>query len=755
MPNRPKQEALVEGRRDASAHGPAHHEGRREAGTPGPGLAASRSGDDTSLVGDDQVLDDARTAGSEVRYLNAQSSLLRFNERVLEEAIDATHPILEQVKFLAISHSNLDEFYEIHVSGLQNQREGTQIGTAGLLPDGSTPTEALELLIQELDGLLAKQEACWDELRLGLAAQGIHVLDLASLGDEQRQFVAAYFRREVFPVLTPLAVDPGHPFPHISHRSLSLMVALDHPKFGARFARVKVPNNLPRLVQVPVDDDDDAIHAPGEHRPIAFVWLEDVISSNLDALFPDVPVRACYPFRVTRDVDQDIRERDSDKLMDTVRDSLRERAWGAVVRLEIDPSMPGDLRSRLLQELDAETAIADVRPLPLGRSALFELVQVDRPDLKHAPFTPRVPAVLAPGESVFDAIRGRDILLHHPYDSFGPIVQLIEAAADDPDVLAIKQTLYRVGRRSPIIAALVRARRNGKQVAVLVELKARGDEESNIEWAETLEREGVHVAHGIVGLKTHCKATLVVRREGDGIRRYVHLATGNYNAATARLYTDFGYLTARPEFGEDMTNLFNSLTGYSRKERYNRILVSPGGWRRRLVELIDREMSHHARGEPGLIRIKVNGLTDTRLADLLYRASSAGVKVDLLVRGMCCLRPGVPGLSDNIRVVSLVGRFLEHSRVFHFRNGGDDEIYLGSADLMPRNLDRRIEAVFPVPDDGWRRDVMDCLDLWMRDTARLRELRPDGTYRRVRTGSPPGMPVEAQEVLIAKARAGG
>ncbi len=728
--------------------------------------SGSQSGAST---GDDTALRDAaittaedlrRSAvASDARYLNAQTSLLRFNERVLEEARDTTHPLLEQVKFLAISHANLDEFFEIHVSGLQNQREGTQVGTAGLLPDGTTPTEALERVTHECGPLLSAQEACWDTLRVRLAAAGIHVLDYGSLGPTQRAALEAYFKQEVFPVLTPLAVDPGHPFPHISHRSLSLMVALEDPHLGPRFARVKVPNNLPRLVPVPVDSAHATSTSPGAHRPIAFVWLEDIIAAHTSALFPGVPVRASYPFRVTRDVDQDIREHDANKLMDSIRDSLRERAWGAVVRVEIDPAMPTALRDRLLLELDAETAIADIRPLPLGRSSLMELAQVDRPDLKSAPFTPRIPAVLAPGENVFDAIKARDILLHHPYDAFAPVVQLIEAAADDPDVLAIKQTLYRVGRRSPIIAALVRARRNGKQVAVLVELKARGDEENNIEWAETLEREGVHVAHGIVGLKTHCKALLIVRREADGIRRYVHLATGNYNAGTARLYTDYGYLTARPDFGEDMTNLFNSLTGYSRQVNYNRILVSPGGWRRRLVELIDRETSNQARGEPGRIRIKVNGLTDTRLTDLLYRASNAGVRVELMVRGMCCLRPGVPGMSENIRVVSLVGRFLEHSRVYHFRNGGDDEVYLGSADVMPRNLDRRIEAVFPVPDDGWRNDVLDMLDLGFRDTARLRELGPDGAYRRVRnqhlSDASAGMAIDAQEVLLAKARAGG
>jgi polyphosphate kinase len=724
------------------------------------GVRASASAADGRPVfrGDADGEPDAETrsrVSNNAKYLNAQTSLLRFNERVLEEARDTSHPLLEQVKFLAISHANLDEFFEIHVSGLQNQREGTQVGTAGLLPDGTTPSEALERVMQECGPLLRAQETCWDTLRESLASAGIRVVEYGALEPVQRAAVDAYFERDVFPVLTPLAVDPAHPFPHISHRSLSLMVALEDPQVGARFARVKVPNNLPRLVSVPVDAPQGPSAPPGKHRPVTFVWLEDIIAAHASALFPGVPVRASYPFRVTRDVDQDIREHDANTLMDSIRSSLRERAWGAVVRVEIDPAMPEVLRDRLLQELDAESAIADIRQLPLGRSSLMELAQVDRPDLKSAPFTPRVPAVLAPGENVFDAIKARDILLHHPYDAFAPVVQLIEAAADDPDVLAIKQTLYRVGRRSPIIAALVRARRKGKQVAVLVELKARGDEENNIEWAETLEREGVHVAHGIVGLKTHCKALLIVRREADGIRRYVHLATGNYNAGTARLYTDYGYLTARADFGEDMTNLFNSLTGYSRQDRYNRILVSPGGWRRHLVELIDREMSHHARGEPGLIRIKVNGLTDTRLTDLLYRASNAGVRVELMVRGMCCLRPAVPGMSENIRVVSLVGRFLEHSRVYHFRNGGEDEVYLGSADIMPRNLDRRIEAVFPIPDNAWRQDVLDMLDLSFADTARLRVLGPDGTYRRVRDLAPGALEIDAQEVLLAKARAGG
>jgi polyphosphate kinase len=542
-------------------------------------------------------------------------------------------------------------------------------------------------------------------------------------------------------------------FPHISHRSINFAVALNDPEAGLRYARVKVPGNLSRFVPVPPPTDAPPVETgDGVHTPIYLVWLESVIAAYIDQLFPDVPVVGRYLFRVTRDADPEIREREGENLLNAVQESLRERFFGFVVRYECTGDMPPPLRTLLIREMRAERAYQEVSTAPLGRVDLKALLELDRPDLKYPPFVPRVPAALAEGEDIFAAIRRRDILLHHPFDSFAPVVQFIEAAAADPDVLAIKQTLYRVGHNPPIVEALKRARENDKQVAVLLELKARGDEENNIEWAQELEEAGVHVVYGIVGLKTHAKAALVVRREADAIRRYVHLGTGNYNAGTARGYTDLGLLSCRPELGADVTDLFNRLTGYSRQRRYRRLLVSPGGWRQRLIELIDREIARVAQGQRGHVIFKTNGLTDTRIADLLYRASEAGVRVDLLVREMCILRPGVPGLSDNIRVISVVGRFLEHHRIYYFRNGGAEEIYLGSADLMPRNLDRRVEAVFPVEDEGWRAYLRDdVLGLYLRDNRRAHEMQPDGSY--VRLHSAPGQPeVDAQEVLLAAAR---
>ncbi len=676
--------------------------------------------------------------------------------RVLEEAQDRSHPLLERVEFLAISHSRLDEFFEIDVSGLRAQREGVQAGTAGLLPDGRTPSEALLAVEQHLRPLMDEQQACWKELCAELAANGIFILDMPALDAVQRAAARTYFEEQVFPVLTPLAVDPAHPFPHISHLSLNLAVTLEDPEKGFQFARVKVPPNLPRLVPLPPPAGTPSIEprAKAGHAPQYFVWLESLIAAHLDMLFPGVPVAGSYAFRVTRDADQDIRERDGDSLLSTVQQSLRERFFGFVVRLECATGMPEHVRKMLVEELDAAEAFCCTIPGPLGQRDLLALYGLDRPDLKDPPFVPRVPAVLASGEDIFAAIRKRDVLLHHPFDSFAPVVQFIEAAAADPDVLAIKQTLYRIGSNSPIVDALMRARENDKQVAVLLELKARGDEENNIEWAQALEKAGVHVVYGILGLKTHCKATLVVRRESDGIRRYVHLATGNYNATTARQYTDLGLFTCRPEIGADVSDLFNFLTGYSRQSQYRALLVAPVNWRRRLVELIDREISWQARGERGHLIFKVNGLTDPRIVDLLYRASQAGVQVELIVREMCILRPGVPGLSENVRVLSVVGRFLEHSRIYYFRNGGHEEVYIGSADLMPRNLDRRVETVCPVDDEGWRAYLRDdVLRLYLRDTVRARELLPDGSYVRRRPAAEEP-PVDAQAALLAAARAG-
>ena len=685
------------------------------------------------------------------RLLNAQLSQLDFHRRVLEEAEDRSRPLLERVRSFAFVHSGLDEFFGIAVSGLRAQREGVQAGTAGVLPDGRTPSEALSAVEERVQPLLEEQDVCWEQLQRELAAQGIHILDVASLDHGQREYARQYFEEEVFPVLTPLAVDPAHPFPHISHLSLNLAVVLEDPAAGTRFARVKVPPNLPRLVPVPMKAVAST-PSGGGHQTAYFVWLEALIAAHLEQLFPGVPVVGHYGFRVTRDFDQDIRERDTQNLLSSVQESLRERTFSFVVRFECTPDMPETLRSRLIDELEATQAICNEERAPLGRSALMTLYALDRPDLKDKPFVPRVPALLETGDTIFSVISRGDIVLHHPFDSFVPVVQFIEEAASDPDVLAIKQTLYRVGRSSPIVEALIRAREAGKQVAVLLELKAREDEENNIRWATKLEDAGVHVVYGIIGLKTHCKTTLVVRREADGIRRYCHIGTGNYNGSTARAYTDLCVFTANPEIGADLTDLFNYLTGWSRQDTYRKILVSPTTWRRRLVELIDREVQHAARREPGHIMIKVNGLTDPRIIEQLYRASDANVKVDLIVRGMCCLRPGVAGLSENIRVVSVVGRFLEHSRLFYFRNGGEEELYVGSADIMARNLDRRVEVICPILDDTWRAFLKEgVLQLYLRDTTRARELRPDGTYER-RKPEPGRRAVDAQEVLLSLAR---
>jgi len=474
------------------------------------------------------------TPATQPRLLNAQLSQLEYHSRVLEEAQDGSRPLLERIRSYSFVHSGLDDFFGIAVSGLRAQREGVQTGTAGLLPDGRTPSEALAAVEERLEPLLETSDACWRQLQTALAANGVHILAIEDLDHGQLEYARQYFEEEIFPVLTPLAVDPAHPFPHISHLSLNLAVMLDDPQSGRRFARIKVPPNLPRLVPLPVPANVTV--AEGGHPPSYFVWLEALVSSHLDQLFPGVPVVGRYVFRVTRDYDQDIRERDTENLLNSVQQSLRERTFSFVVRVQCTPDMPESLRARLIDELDAAQAICSEEQAPLGRRDVMALYALDRPDLKDPPFVPRVPGTLDTGDSIFSVIRRRDLVLHHPFDSFTPVVQFIESAASDPDVLAIKQTLYRVGSNSPILEALMRARENGKQVAVLLELKAREDEENNIRWAEKLEDAGVHVVYGIIGLKTHCKTTLVVRKEADGIRRYCHIGTGNYNATTARVY---------------------------------------------------------------------------------------------------------------------------------------------------------------------------------------------------------------------------
>jgi polyphosphate kinase len=681
-------------------------------------------------------------------FINRELSWLDFNSRVLFEAEECTNPLLERVKFAAIFAVNLDEFFMIRVAGIKRKVD-SGIGTLG--PDGRTPVEQIVAMRAKAQQALDQHAAVITrDLLPGLAAEGIEIVPYATLSDQQRETVTRRFEREIFPILTPQAIDRGRRFPHVSNRSLNLIASLKLPD-GSRFARIKIPATLPRFI--PVTNGSGL----NRNQPQVFTWLEQVVAANLGRLFAGADVVASYPFHVTRDSDIDLDEDGGDddeaNLMTVMRESIAQRAFGPVVRLMIDRTMPSDVRDWLVEHLGATARDLYVVDGPLATEDLWELVAIDRPDLKDAPLTPApVPRLSAvPGqdpEDVFASIRERDILIHHPYQSFGAVVDFLRAAATDPNVVAIKQTLYRIGRDSPLIPSLIEARDDDTQVAVLVELKARFDEENNISWAEELEHHGVHVAYGLAGLKTHCKATLVVRREPSGLRRYVHLATGNYNASTARLYEDFGYLTAREDIGADVSDLFNVLTGFAQQEAYRSIWVAPRGLRHQLLAAIDREVAAHRRHGNGRLVFKVNSLVDRLLVRALYRASRAGVKIELIVRGACCLRPGVAGWSDNIRVISLVGRFLEHSRIYYFDNGGDEEVCLGSADLMERNLDRRVEVVFPVEDRGWAAEIRDeIIPAYWRDTTNAWELESDGTYRRIEP-APGDTPFDVHSWLI-------
>jgi len=680
-------------------------------------------------------------------YINHQLSWLDFNERVLEEAEDQSQPLLERAKFLAIVTTNSDEFFMTRVAGL---RQALAAGTDSRGDDGMTASEVLTEINQRAQVLSERQLRCLrDEVIPALAREGIYLLGYDQLTECQRAALADYFRREIFPVLTPLAVeDPGHPFPFISNQSLSLFVILDDGA-AERLARVKVPGTLPRLVPIPQAAAQSGLVDGRHHQQHCFVWLEQVITANIHLLFPGMRILATYPFRVVRNADLEIEEDEAADLLADVEEMLRQRPFGFVACLTVDRSMPPDRLAWLADRLEVGVDATLVLDGPLGLADLIGLLQIDRPDLKDPPLVPRLPAALADGVDLFDVMRRQDVLLHHPYDSFQPVIELITSATHNPSVLAIKQTLYRVGRNSPIVNALGEARDDDTQVAVLVELKARFDEENNIGWAQALEATGVHVAYGLPGLKTHCKLALVVRRDPDGLRRYLHLGTGNYNDGTARVYADLGLLTCRSDLGEEASEVFNFLTGYSRKRDYETLLVSPVTTRERMVGLIEREIDHARRAAPARLIFKMNQLTDGPMIRCLYRASQAGVDVDLLIRGVCCLRPGVPGVSERIRVISIVGRFLEHSRAYYFHNGGDEEIYLGSADLMPRNLDRRVEIVFPLDDPTSRAQVRDgLLGVQLRDTVKARELQPDGSYRRVHP-APDEAPFDSQAWFLA------
>ncbi len=633
----------------------------------------------------------------------------------------------------------------IRLAGLKDQI-AAHVTTVS--PDGLTPEQQLRAVRQELAPQVQQLRQLWrDELVPLLAQQHIYILDYEQLDERQHKALHSYFEREIFPVLTPLAVDAGHRFPHISNRSLNLAVVITDTGYDDRFARVKIPPVLPRLVPVPL-----AEKTPGA---LAFVWIEQVIAAHLSMLFPGFDVWESYPFRVLRDADIELREDDSSDLLESIEQGLRERRFGSVVDLAVNPSMPPRIRSLLLDKLEITPDDLTVIDGPLGMGDVMELREVDRPDLKDPPFTPRTPREFYKGNDLFAAIRQRDLLVHHPYDTFDSVVEFIRAAAHDSEVLAIKQTLYRVGSNSTVVNTLLEAVENGKQVAVLVELKARFDEENNIEWAKALERAGVHVVYGLVelkglvGLKTHAKIALVVRKEADGLQRYVHLGTGNYNSTTARIYEDLGLLTCRPEIGADATALFNLLTGFSRQSTYSKLLVAPLGLRQGMLERIDREIALHRENGNGHLIFKMNALVDPEIIYALYRASQAGVRIDLIVRGICCLRPGLPGVSETIQVRSIVGRFLEHSRVYYFRNGGDEEILLGSADMMQRNLDGRVETLFPIDDPVFRIAIRDrLLTPALADTVNARELLPDGSYKRIRP-KPGEAPFDSQNWFIS------
>jgi polyphosphate kinase len=664
--------------------------------------------------------------GSTFPYINRELSSLEFQHRVLHEASDERNPLLERVKFLAIFASNMDEFFQIRVSGLMEQAAAHAVPGA---PGEKPAAEQLAAIRRRYRGLLDEQYEILERVCGDLGAAGIDIVDYADV-PEHHAGLRQRFTDEMYPVLTPLAVDPGHPFPYISTLSLSIAIRMEDPEDREeRFARVKVPPVLPRLLQIDAG---------------RFVLLEQVIAANLDMLFSGMTILETHLFRVTRDADLELQEDEADDLMLALEAELRRRRFGQVVRLEIDPSMPQATRRVLEEGLGVdEDDCYEIKGM-LDHTGLWQIAALDRPDLKLAPYSPVIPPRLMPADSdsaadVFAAIRQGDILVHHPYESFAASTQrFITQAASDPDVLSIKMTLYRTSGDSPIVRDLIAAADRGKQVVVLVEIKARFDEEANISWARKLEQAGAHVVYGLVGLKTHSKTSLVVRREGSTLRRYVHIGTGNYNPGTARLYTDLGLLSCRPELGADVSDLFNVLTGLSRQRDFRRLIVAPMNLRSWILGMIERETDHARAGRPARIILKLNSLVDPACIAALYEAGKAGVRIDLIIRGICSLWPGVPGASEGIAVRSIVGQYLEHSRIFSFANGGNAELYIGSADLMERNLDRRVEATVPIEDLEARAKINAALEVMLADDRRSWQLGADGTYRRTEeiTGRP-------------------
>ena len=682
-------------------------------------------------------------------YINRELSLLEFQRRVLDEARDTKNPLLERAKFLGIVGSNLDEFFMVRVAGL---REQVAAGVLDVPADGLTPEEQLIQIRRRASRLLSDSRKCfYQDLLPELANEGIRILDYQELKPKQKSNLKDYFEEVIFPILTPLAHDPGRPFPFISNLSLNLALVIRDKEGGTHFARVKVPGTIPRLIRL---SSTKPLKSVRGSKTISFTWIEQVIAAHLDALFPGMEVVESHPFRVTRSADMEIQELEAGDLLETMKATVRRRQFGRVVRVTVNRGMPRHVREILMKNLELEKQDFYVGDGPLGLSSLMALSQIERRELRFPAFSPRQLGSRAQSteeDGIFAEIKKNDILIFHPFDSFVPVVEFLKQAARDPQVLAIKQTLYRVGSDSPVVDALLEARENGKQVAVMLELKARFDEESNINWARALEREGVHVVYGLPGLKTHCKVALVVRQEQDGIRRYVHLATGNYNAVTAQLYTDIGMFTCDPAIGADATDLFNYLTGYSAKRRFRRLLVAPINLREELSALVEREIRQQ-KDAPAHLIFKMNSLVDQEMIKLLYRASQCGVKVDLLVRGICCLRPGIPGLSENIRVISLVGRFLEHGRIYYFRNGGNPEIFIGSADLMPRNINSRVEALMPVSSPELISELCEILEIQLEDDVNSMQLKADGSYARIQPST--SKPLDSHQYFLERASSG-
>ncbi len=664
-------------------------------------------------------------------YVNRELSWIDFNQRVLEEALNPeAHPLLERVKFISIFSSNLDEYFMIRVAGIEDQY---QAGIQDRTIDGYTPAEQLEKIrTMVLQQLTQRNECFYNNLLPAMQKEGIEFLRVAELSATRQRALSNFFRKEIYPVLTPLAFDTGHPFPFMSNLSLNLAIELEDEEGGSlKFARVKVPSILPRLLQlndIKGFNDDDGI--------IRFIWLEDLIENNLAHLFPKMKITKSHLFRLIRDADIEIEEDEAGDLLKTIEKGLRSRRYGKVVRLDITPAMPQSVRKLLMKNLDvAQRNVYEINGA-LGLSCLIDLLKIERPDLKDEPFVPKNRLEEKFSGDIFGAIKAKDQLLYHPYDSFQTVVDFINQAAADPDVLSIKQTLYRVGSNSPIVQALMNAAERGKQVAVLVELKARFDEGNNIIWARALEDVGAHVSFGLPGLKTHAKLTLVVRREQNKLKRYLHLGTGNYNPATGKIYTDYSLFIANEQLANEVAELFNTLTGYSKHTDYKKLLVSPINTRKRLIEMIDREVEWCKKEGKGRIIMKMNSIVDPKTIQALYRASCEGVQIDLIVRGICSLKPGIPGISDNIRVISIIGRFLEHSRAYYFNNGGKEELYLGSADIMQRNLDDRIETLFPVLDKTLVQRVKGDLQLLLTDNVKAWEMNPDGSYTKINNDEP-------------------